>query len=120
MRKVLTTAAVALFAISTLSALSAAPASAANVRGGQSCKKLNAKLTYVEKGNRYNYSCVKNPYYMKTRLTWTELDCLDAIKEDTKLRRELAIVKAAGGDTSLLADPGLTRFAIEMACARGY
>jgi hypothetical protein len=120
MRKVLTTAAVALFAISTLTAISAVPANAANIRGGDKCTRLNAKKTYVEKGNRYSYTCVKNPYLNKTRLTWTERDCLEAIKEDTRLRKDLAATKAAGGDISLLGDTSITRLAISMACARGY
>jgi len=102
MRKVLTTAAVALFAISTLSAVSAAPASAAIVKGGQSCKKLNAKTSFKFKGSTYQYRCVKNPYYLKTRLTWTMQECLDAIRNEAAERKSIAEQKAAGLDAATL------------------
>ena len=123
MRKVLTTAAVALFAISTLSAVSAAPASAAMVKNGQSCKKLNAKTSYTFKGDRYTYTCRKNPYYLKTKLTWTVAECLTAIKEESASRKEMATQRAAGLDASTL---GTYQLLVDMsvdlrklACARG-
>ena len=123
MRKVLTTAAIALFAISTLSAISAAPASAAMVKNGQSCKKLNAKTSYTFKGDRYTYTCQKNPYYLKTRLTWTVAECITAIKEESTARRDLATQRAAGLDASTL---GTYQLLVDMAvdlrdlaCARG-
>ena len=123
MRKVLTTAAVALFAISTLSAVSAAPASAAVVKNGQSCKTLNAKTSYVVKGSKYQYSCVKNPYYLKTKLTWTVAECLTAIKEETTSRSDMATQRAAGLDAATL---GTYQLLVDMsvdlrklACARG-
>ena len=123
MRKVLTTAAVALFAISTLSAISAAPASAAMVKNGQSCKKLNAKTSYVFKGDRYTYTCQKNPYYLKTKLTWTVAECITAIREERTARTDLATQRAAGLDASTL---GTYQLLVDMAvdlrdlaCARG-
>jgi hypothetical protein len=123
MRKVLTTAAVALFAISTLSAVSAAPASAAMVKNGQSCKKLNAKTSYTFKGDRYTYTCQKNPYYLKTKLTWTVAECITAIKEEKTARRDLATQRAAGLEASTL---GTYQLLVDMAvdlrdlaCARG-
>jgi hypothetical protein len=123
MRKVLTAAAVALFAISTLSAVSAAPASAATVKNGQSCKKLNAKTSYTFKGDRYTYTCQKNPYYLKTKLTWTVAECLTAIKEESASRKEMAAQRAAGLDASTL---GTYQLLVDMsvdlrklACARG-
>jgi hypothetical protein len=123
MRKVLTTAAVALFAISTLSAISAAPASAAMVKNGQSCKKLNAKTSYTFKGDRYTYTCQKNPYYLKTKLTWTVAECITAIREERTARTELATQRAAGLEASTL---GTYQLLVDMAvdlrdlaCARG-
>ena len=123
MRKVLTTAAVALFAISTLSAISAAPASAAMVKNGQSCKKLNAKTSYTFKGDRYTYTCQKNPYYLKTKLTWTVAECITAIREERTARTDLATQRAAGLDASTL---GTYQLLVDMAvdlrdlaCARG-
>ena len=123
MRKVLTTAAVALFAISTLSAISAAPANAAVVKNGQSCKKLNAKTSYTFKGERYTYTCQKNPYYLKTKLTWTVAECITAIKEEATSRKDLATQKAAGLDATTL---GTYQLLVDMAvdlrvlaCARG-
>ena len=123
MRKVLTTAAVALFAISTLSAVSAAPASAAQVKNGQSCKKLNAKTSYMFKGDRYRYSCIKNPYYKKNSLTWTVAECRTAIKEEAASKKDLAAQRAAGLDASTL---GTYQLLVDMAvdlrdlaCARG-
>ncbi|CAB4657538.1 unannotated protein [freshwater metagenome] len=123
MRKVLTTAAVALFAISTLSAISAVPASAAMVKNGQSCKKLNAKTSYMFKGDRYQYTCRKNPYYLKTKLTWTVQECITAISEESAARRDLAAQRAAGLDAGTL---GTYQLLVDMAvdlrdlaCARG-
>jgi hypothetical protein len=123
MRKVLTTAAVALFAISTLSAVSAAPASAAMVKNGQSCKKLNAKTSYTFKGDRYTYTCQKNPYYLKTKLTWTVAECITAIREERTARTDLATQRAAGLEASTL---GTYQLLVDMAvdlrdlaCARG-
>ena len=123
MRKVLTTAAVALFTISTLSAVSAAPASAAMVKNGQSCKKLNAKTSYMFKGDRYTYTCRKNPYYLKTKLTWTVAECITAIREERTARTELATQRAAGLEASTL---GTYQLLVDMAvdlrdlaCARG-
>ena len=123
MRKVLTTAAVALFAISTLSAVSAAPASAAVVKNGQSCKKLNAKTSYTFKGDRYTYTCQKNPYYLKTKLTWTVAECITAIREERTARADLATQRAAGLEASTL---GTYQLLVDMAvdlrdlaCARG-
>jgi hypothetical protein len=122
MRKVLTTAAVALFAISTLSAISAAPASAAMVKGGQSCKKLNAKVSFKFKGDTYQYRCVKNPYYLKTRLTWTMQECLDAIRDEAAEKKALADQRAAGLDAATLGTWELlldtTRDVRKLACAR--
>lgn len=102
MRKVLTTAAVALFAISTLSAVSAAPASAAMVESGQSCKKLNTTKRYTVDGERFVYKCVKNQYYKKTRLTWTLQECLDGIKNEKATRAELARQKTAGAGSDII------------------
>ena len=123
MRKVITTAAIALFAISTLSAVSAAPASAAMVKNGTSCKKLNAKTSYTYKGDRYTYTCRKNPYVNKTRLTWTVAECITAIKEEATSRKDLAAQRAAGLDASTL---GTYQLLVDMAvdlrdlaCARG-
>jgi hypothetical protein len=123
MRKVLTTAAVALFAISTLSAVSAAPASAAMVKNGQLCKKLNAKTSYKFKGDTYRYTCQKNPYVNKTRLTWTVAECVTAIREERTSRAALAAQRAAGLDASTL---GTYQLLVDMAvdlrdlaCARG-
>jgi hypothetical protein len=123
MRKVLTTAAVALFAISTLSAVSAAPASAAMVKNGQLCKKLNAKTSYTFKGDRYTYTCRKNPYYLKTRLTWTVAECITAINEERASRKDLTTQRAAGLDASTL---GTYQLLVDMAvdlrklaCSRG-
>jgi hypothetical protein len=123
MRKVLTTAAVAFFAISTLSAVAAAPASAAMVKNGQSCTKLNAKTSYMFKGDRYTYTCRKNPYFQKTRLTWTVAECVTAIKEEAASRKDFATQSAAGLDASTL---GTYQLLIDMAvdlrklaCARG-
>jgi hypothetical protein len=123
MRKVLTTAAVALFAISTLSAVSTAPANAAVVKNGQSCKKLNAKTSYLVKGTKFQYTCTKNPYYLKTKLTWTIKECLTAIKEESASKADLAVQKAAGmtGSTidtyQLLIDMSVDLR--KMACKRG-
>jgi hypothetical protein len=123
MRKVLTTAAVAHFAISTLSAVSAAPASAAMVKNGQSCKKLNAKTSYTFKGDRYTYTCRKNPYYLKTKLTWTVAECITAIKEESASRKEMATQRAAGLDASTLGTYQLlVNMSVDLrklACARG-
>ena len=123
MRKVLTTAAVTLFAISTLSAISTAPANATVVKNGQSCKKLNAKTSYTFKGDRYTYTCQKNTYYLKTRLTWTVAECVTAIKEEATSRRDLAAQRAAGLDATTL---GTYQLLVDMAvdlrvlaCARG-
>lgn len=123
MRKVITTAAIALFAISTLSAVSAAPASAAMVKNGTSCKKLNAKTSYTYKGDRYTYTCRKNPYVNKTRLTWTVAECITAIKEEATSRKDLAAQRAAGLDASTLDTYQLlVDMAVDLrdlACARG-
>jgi hypothetical protein len=123
MRKVLTTAAVALFAISTLSAVSAAPANAVMVKNGTSCKKLNAKTSYTYKGDRYTYTCQKNPYVNKTKLTWTVAECVTAIKEERTSRTDLAAQRAAGLDAATL---GTYQLLVDMAvdlrdlaCARG-
>ncbi len=123
MRKVLTTAAVALFAISTLSAISAAPASAAMVESGQNCSKVNATKRYTIDGERYVYKCVRNPFYKKTRLTWTLQECLDGIKNERTTRTELARQKTAGAGADIITNlESALDYDIDyrkMACAAG-
>ena len=123
MRKVLSAAAVAVLTIATFSAISTAPANAAVVKNGQSCKKLNAKTSYTVKKTKFEYSCVKNPYLFKTRLTWTVKECLTAIKEEKTSRKDMATQKAAGLDEATL---GTYQLLVDMAvdlrdlaCARG-
>ena len=91
LRKVLTVSVMALFLGTSVVS---APAQAATVKSGQSCKKLNAKTTVSFKGDKYVYNCVKNPYYLKTKLTWTLQECLTAIKEEKTSKKDLAAEKA--------------------------
>ena len=94
LRKVLTASIAALFLAS--SAIIASPASAATVKSGQSCKKVNATNKVKFKGDTYVYKCVKNPLYKKTKLTWTLAECLTAIKELKTAKTDLAAAKASG------------------------
>ncbi len=91
LRKVLTVSVMALFLGTSVVST---PAQAATVKSGQSCKKLKAKTTVNYKGDKYVYNCVKNPYYLKTKLTWTLQECLTAIKEEKTSKADLAAEKA--------------------------
>ena len=84
-----------------------APSSAASIKSGVACTKLNAKVTVKFSGDTYIYNCVKNPLYKKTKLTWTLKECLDAIKDYNTSLASINATKAAGGtptstDTQLL------------------
>ena len=99
LRKVLTVSVMALFLGTSVVS---APAQAATIKSGQSCKPLNAKKTVTYKGSKYVYNCVKNPYYLKTKLTWTLQECLTAIKEEKTSKKDLATQKSAGGDPQVI------------------
>ena len=120
LRKVLTVSVMALFLGTSVVS---APAQAATVKSGQSCSKLNAKTTVTFKGSKYVYNCVKNPYYLKTKLTWTLAECLTAIKEEKSSKADLAAEKARDPQ-STTADmyQQLLEMAVELrktACAKG-
>ena len=120
LRKVLTVSVMALFLGTSVVS---APAQAATVKSGQSCKKINAKTTVNYKGDKYVYNCVKNPYYLKTKLTWTLQECLTAIKEEKSSKAELAAEKARNPlSSSAEMYQQLLDMAVElrkMSCAKG-
>jgi len=120
LRKVLTVSVMALFLGTSVVST---PAQAATVKSGQSCKKLKAKTTVNYKGDKYVYNCVKNPYYLKTKLTWTLQECLTAIKEEKSSKAELAAEKARNPlSSSAEMYQQLLDMAVElrkMSCAKG-
>ena len=120
LRKVLTVSVMALFLGTSVVST---PAQAATVKSGQSCKKLKAKTTVNYKGDKYVYNCVKNPYYLKTKLTWTLQECLTAIKEEKTSKEDYAKQKTAGaGADTLDMYQQLLDMAVElrkMSCAKG-
>ncbi len=120
LRKVLTASVAALFL--TSSVVIASPASAATaIKSGQLCSKLNATKKVSFKGDTYVYKCVKNPRYLKTKLTWTLQECLTAIKELNAANRDLAAAKASGNPAvdsyQQLAD--MSKELASMSCAKG-
>ena len=120
LRKVLTVSVMALFLGTSVVS---APAQAATVKSGQSCKKLNAKTTVSFKGDKYVYNCVKNPYYLKTKLTWTLQECLTAIKEEKTSKADYTKQKSGGASADTLdMYQQLIDMAVElrkMSCAKG-
>ena len=120
LRKVLTVSVMALFLGTSVVSV---PAQAAAVKSGQSCSKINAKTTVTFKGSKYVYNCVKNPYYLKTKLTWTLQECLTAIKEEKSSKAELAAEKARNPlSSSAEMYQQLLDMAVElrkMSCAKG-
>lgn len=98
------------------------PANAATAfKSGQSCSTANAVKRIKFKGETYVYKCVKNPRYLKTKLTWTLDECLTAIKDFNESKARIDALVAAGGtastiDTELL---GLARQLRNMSCKPG-
>ena len=90
-------------AISSLiaTALTALPASAATaIKSGQSCSTVNAVKRVNSKGEITRYTCMKNPFFRKNRLTWTWVECADAIKmyRDQKARNDAKVASGAALD----------------------
>ena len=118
LRKVLTASIAALFL--TSSAIIASPASAATVKSGQSCKKVNATNKVKFKGDTYVYKCVKNPLYKKTKLTWTLQECLTAIKELAQANKDVAAAKASGSPAGTYEElASMSKDLADMACEKG-
>ena len=97
------------------------PSSAASVKSGASCSKVNTIKKVNYQGDTYIYQCVKNPRYKKTKLTWTLQECLDAIKDYNSTLAAINATKASGGtpsatDTTLLDTAKQLR---DMSCQAG-
>ena len=104
------------------SGLMSAPAQAFNKKivNGVSCSKTNA--TTKGKGNE-SYKCVKNPYFQKTRMTWTWTECLNAQKSLVTFRNEHnALIAAGAGAVDVASSQEFLNGwgdATKQACARG-
>ena len=119
MRKALATVTIGLF---LASGLVTTPAHAGNnkIVNGVSCSKLNA--TTKGKGNA-TYKCAKNPYYKKTKTTWTWVECLGAYKslKEFKAEHKALVASGASADDILSSQDFIDGWvdATKDACQRG-
>ncbi len=93
-RKVTLALTAAILVAGSITAITAAPASAATkISNGVACKKVNA----TTKVGGYSYRCAKNTMVKNSKLTWLSVECLSAIKgynAAVKARTDLADVAA--------------------------
>ncbi len=93
-RKVTLALIAAILVAGSITAITAAPASAATkISNGVACKKVNA----TTKVGGYSYRCAKNTMVKNSKLTWLSVECLSAIKgynAAVKARTDLADVAA--------------------------
>ena len=97
------------------------PSSAATVKSGVLCAKVNAVTKVNFSGDTYVYKCIKNPLYKKTKLTWTLQECIDSIKDYNSTLAGINKTKMSGGtpttnDMTLLDTAKQLR---DMSCAAG-
>ena len=70
--------------------LTAAPATAAPISNGVTCKKLNQSTTVAGR----QYKCAKNPLSTSTKLTWLSNDCLLSATGYVKAKNSSAAISA--------------------------
>ena len=70
--------------------LTAAPATAAPISNGVTCKKLNQSTTVAGR----KYKCAKNPLSTSTKLTWLSNDCLLSANGYIKAKNSSAAISA--------------------------
>jgi hypothetical protein len=97
MRKVLTVVAAGLFLSSTMAIVPVHAAGNSKIVNGVACTALNKKT--IGKGNE-PYICAKNPYYLKTKLTWTWIECVNAQKQLATFKASHAALVASGASAT--------------------
>ena len=97
MRKVLTIAAAGLFLTSSMAIVPAHAAGNSKIVNGVACTVINKKI--AGKGNE-SYICSKNPYYLKTKLTWTWDACIQAQKQRASFKASHAAMVASGASAA--------------------
>ena len=83
-------AAVSIVFIVAAGVLTAAPATAAPISNGVTCKKLNQSTTVSGR----KYKCTKNPLSTSAKLTWLSNDCLFSANSYVKAKNSSAAISA--------------------------
>ena len=83
-------AAVSIVFIVAAGVLTAAPATAAPISNGVTCKKLNQSTTVSGR----KYKCTKNPLSTSAKLTWLSNDCLLSANSYVKAKNSSAAISA--------------------------
>jgi hypothetical protein len=97
MRKVFTVLAAGLVLSSSLAIVPAHAAANSKIVNGVACTAVNKKI--VGKGSE-SYICSKNPYYLKTKLTWTWIECINAQKQLAYFKASHAAMVASGASAA--------------------